>query len=274
MVRAVARLSKIYWNPECYPKDFEGAEQGWLPAAVLFASTYAYERAGAAPAYRTIAARALQTAGDGVARPDRAFAQRVWDRFEELARQAGVGVNPKRNPLNAAEAPGSIPLTRFIASLVDNDHNILTWSRTLIAADKAKDALEHLQTIRGIGEKIASFFLRDVARQYQLQETPGICFQPADIWIKRVAEIWSAALGRKVRGYGPSAELFVELADATGVRGSDLNAGAWVLGARLADGDLHELATSKDALQARLWRHIRCHEAAAGVLRALVADEG
>ena len=45
--------------------------------------------------------------------------------------------------------------------------------------------------IRGVGRKIASFFLRDTALRYQIEPaTDRHLLQPGDLWIRRFVECW------------------------------------------------------------------------------------
>ncbi len=77
MVRTIAALAEIYWHPDCFPKNFEEARSDWFVALVQFTAGYAYERQGAAPAYRALAKEVLQSAGGELERPDANFAPRA-----------------------------------------------------------------------------------------------------------------------------------------------------------------------------------------------------
>jgi hypothetical protein len=141
----------------------------------------------------------------------------------------------------------------------------------MIKSGDAEEATRKLRSIRGVGWKIAAFYLRDVARYYDLPEKPGWCFQPADVWIQRIAGHWGQMLSRNVAGYDAAARLFVDLAQAAGVRGGDLNAGAWVLGSQLLDRDLEEIICSEKGLQSCVDTNLRWNAAVSGVLERLRA---
>ncbi len=105
MVRTIAALAEIYWHPDCFPKKFEQARSDWLVALVQFTAGYAYERQGAAPAYRALAKEALQSAGGELERPDANFAPRAWNEFRRRAAEQDLAVNAKVNPLNDGGLP-------------------------------------------------------------------------------------------------------------------------------------------------------------------------
>ncbi len=140
----------------------------------------------------------------------------------------------------------------------------------MIERGEAELALSRLQTIRGVGPKIAAFYLRDVARFFELEEQPGWCFQPVDIWVRRIASHWGELLHRHVNNDRTAAELLAELASFAGVRGSDLNASAWVLGSQLLKGELQRVLTSEDDLTACLEYNLRRSAAVIQVLQPLV----
>jgi len=271
VVRTVAALADIYWHPDCFPKDFEHAQSDWLTALVQFTTRYAYERQGAPSAYRILAQEALLSAGRGLERPDTRFASRVWREFQDRAAKQDIAVNPKVNPLNDEGPASNVSSPCFVAALADSHHNILQWAKAMIERGDAEKALSRLQTIRGVGPKIAAFYLRDVARFFELEERPGWCFQPVDVWTRRTAYYWGELLHRGVRGDRAAAKLLAELAVAAGVRGSDLNAGAWVLGSQLLDAELRGVLASEDSLTACLANNLRWSAAIVQILEPLVS---
>jgi hypothetical protein len=270
VVRATARLAEIYWHDDCFPKEFKAAERGWLPALVQFTAGYAYERQGAAPVYRTFARESLTAAAAGLGAPTASLPEAVWQDFVRRAQQLSVGPNGKVNPLAWSKNSRKVSSVEFARTLRDEGFSILRWAARMVREGHAEAATTSLRGIRGVGWKLAAFYLRDVARFYALAEEPAWCFQPVDVWIRRIAGFWAARTGRSVASDNDAATVFVDLARAAEVRGGDLNAGAWILGSQLLDGELEDIVCS--------WRHFsRCmtanhrwNEAISSVLRPLM----
>lgn len=241
IVQATAQLAEIYWHRDCFPKEVESAERGWLPALVQFTAGYAYERQGAAPAYRDLARKSLAATGGGLSAPTSALPKATWQEFSRLADNAHVRPNWKVNPLAWSKDSGKVSSVQFALSLKAEEHNILRWAADVARGGNAEAATTALRSIRGVGWKLAAFYLRDVARFYSIDEEPAWCFQPVDVWIRRIAKCWAARINRSVVNDNDAATVFIDLAHAAEVRGGDLNAGAWVLGSQLLDGDLDDV---------------------------------
>jgi hypothetical protein len=264
MAKRVAPLADIYWSPDCFQKEFEAATRGWLAALTQFVAGYSFERAGAPPIYRTYAREALTRAGEGVTQPTTALAAEVWKEFQALAQAKGHGTNPNVCALHPAKGTRKVTAVEFIATLPSHGFNIFTWATDMLATSRAEHAVGELRRIRGIDYKIATFYLRDVVRAASLDEKgagPGWCFQPIDVWVRRAAETWGSLAGRSVTDYWTAADLIVDLADAAGVSGGDLNGGTWILGSQLvdrnADPDLSRTLVSSAALEECLTASVR-----------------
>lgn len=141
----------------------------------------------------------------------------------------------------------------------------------MLREGNAEAATSALCGIRGVGWKLAAFYLRDVARFYAIGEEPAWCFQPVDVWIRRVANCWAGRIGRSISSDDDAASVFVDLASAAGVRGGDLNAGAWVLGSQLLDGDLDDVVCSWSHFARCMEVNHRWNEAVSGVVCRLIA---
>jgi hypothetical protein len=254
--RVVATLSKVYWDRRCFVdrRAFGRASRAWLSALVQFVSGYSYERNRAPLAYRRISRDALLHAGHGLLVPHGKFVQATWTRFEKLARADGLQTNPIVDPL----APPSALLTSataFVAHLKSDGFNILRWARRLLRTGQASLAVEALREIRGIGPKLATFYLRDVAWHFDLESRCGDrrCLQPVDVWIERAVAAWA---GQPISGgYWRKASVMVEVADAAGVSAVDLNAGAWILGSQCQPGSLSTLLRNPRELRRCLRRN-------------------
>lgn len=264
MARRVAGLADIYWAPECFPKAFDAAKENWLAALTQFVGSYSFERQGAPPIYRTYARQALESTGAGLAQPSASFARAAWSEFQRLAHANKHGTNEKVCALFPGKGTHKITAIEFVAGLGSHGHNLLAWATEMLATTRAEDAVRELLRIRGIHYKIATFYLRDVARAAKIDEKkagPRWCFQPIDVWVRRAAMAWASPSGRVITDYWSAAEIIVDLADAAGVSGGDLNGGAWVLGSQLADRssdpDLTRTLSSAASLEDVLAANVR-----------------
>lgn len=93
---------------------------------------------------------------------------------------------------------GKIGKARDVEMLIDilefisrnTEKNIVVYSASRIKEGEIKKHYKELQTIRSIGPKIASFYLRDLTCLYELEkfltEDDLILLQPIDTWVKKV----------------------------------------------------------------------------------------
>ena len=103
----------------------------------------------------------------------------------------------QRNPLQEALSKGEvnnrydrllvISTLAFLQTLPEN--NIISWT---IKQKRLKDVYEQLNKLFAVGDKIASFYLRDVVDIFKLREVVKkqgneIYVQPIDTWVRQVA---------------------------------------------------------------------------------------
>jgi hypothetical protein len=151
--------------------------------ALKFLLSYAFGgRAGAPKSYWTVALYCVEQfcKGDN---PEK-DAARIWNEFKRRVTKA----NPDRNPLNSEKKGPAVLLFDF------------TEVHSLLSQGKTQDAFDHLRAIRGIGPKIAAFFLRDVADFYGLYQPSwnaeqNFYMQPIDVWLEKVAQFLAIANG-------------------------------------------------------------------------------
>jgi hypothetical protein len=189
---------------------------GEREAIELFLRQYAYERLGASADYSRAAAQAVRSC-PGL------NPERVWATFKGLVDGA---VNPKVNPL-AHTQPEREPCC-LLCALHDGSgyRNLVTATRDALAEGQVQRVHAELRSIRGVGLKIASFFLRDVAIRYGIELGQNReLLQPVDRWILRFAQMLDDKLPRSaVSQWMVSNARSPELA----------NAGMWYFGARIA----------------------------------------
>jgi len=71
------------------------------------------------------------------------------------------------------------------------NRNIVPYSCAEIRAGRIKQHYASLLGIRQVGDKVASFYLRDLVSLYELSgfidDASAFCLQPVDVWVRRIA---------------------------------------------------------------------------------------
>ena len=128
---------------------------------------------------------------------------------------------------------------KFIAQdLKENDYSILKHSIQKIEKHKMQELHNELTKIRQIGDKTASFFLRDVVAVFnltkELEESDYVFLQPVDTWVRQISKKL-----KLVPDNGCSDERLKEIIVKTcldnGSSPIKFNQGIWYLGARSLD---------------------------------------
>src|SRR5205807_1553329 len=149
-------LSPLYWA-QFQESGWEYYEKDPSPrsALTLFLGGYAFERRGRAENYPHAALAAVQEA-------DSLDPQGLWESFEELL--AGQPLNRNLNPLRHIGSANCDCVGCVLASEPEQD--IVVLIHQLLSSGNTRKAFATLNRIRGVGAKIASFFLRDVADRH------------------------------------------------------------------------------------------------------------
>ena len=119
-------------------------------------------------------------------------------------------------------------------NLKDYDYNILNWSVDAIRTNRCSEAFHAMTGIHAIGDKLATFYLRDVTLVSDLEPTirpeSYKYLQPIDTWVKQVTDAIgiTEATDRKI----PVVKEKI-IACCLEARVSPLlfNAGSWMIGA-------------------------------------------
>ncbi len=168
--------------------------------------------------------------------PSSTDAKFIWTHYQKLAiekyklinPQGDAKVNPFRNPMN--EDGGVINL------LASKDiNNLALYVKDLLERNKVEEAYEFIKKIRGVKQKISSFYLRDIAYLTAIDETKtddSFLLQPIDIWIERILEIIFPTIKFKCRQQKRKA--IIELCNEAKVSAIAFNQGAWEFGSRIA----------------------------------------
>lgn len=206
-----ARYQKPLW--EKYTRYLEDP----LDAILIFLEGYAFERQGRNPSYSHVAVEAIEGVKDSPLR--RNFPQTVWHKFSEFF--ANKGLNIKANPLFHTKK------LCCCVWCVTGTENLIKTSKEAIARSQIKEAWEKVKRIRGVGPKIASLFLRDVAVQFELAPSQDRwLLQPVDIWVRRAVFL----LNRNKMKDGDVARWLVTNCDEPELA----NQGIWYFGAQIA----------------------------------------
>lgn len=128
-----------------------------------------------------------------------------------------------------------ISILGFISKI--NDRNIVKYSISRIQNGNIIDHFNELQTIRSIGPKCSSFYLRDLSCIFPLDEAIKeedlIYLQPIDVWVKKVA--LKVEIINKGENETEIRKNIVGACLKSGVSPTKFNQGAWYLGSNSFD---------------------------------------
>jgi len=248
-----ANLFRSYFfKDESFKNQFHDNYQ----ALVCFFEHYAYQRQGApATTYSEIALKALKNRFHGSLRfVTIKDARAIWKDYQKIARDEynDLGVNKTHNPMRSDKGLLAIIARKNIA-------NLASHVKGMIQNNQTREAHELVMDVRGIGTKIASLYLRDIAYLGRIPEN-GIkdqCYlQPVDTWIKQTLSI---IFGNKKQAFlKKQQEMIIRLCEAANVSPIAFNQGAWLLGSQIA-GDystFEQLAKGQNA-KAIIKEHIK-----------------
>lgn len=150
----------------------------------------------------------------------------VWSEFKQICEKRGYGINRR---LNEGVVKGLVKLAKIAKSL---NFNPFKYLASKIESDTLS-AFLILRNIRGIGDKIASFILRDMVTILDIEEKIDsqyqILLQPIDRWVHGIAiYLWS-----DLRGRAPSWAIALKIVTKCKEYGRSparFNQGAWMYG--------------------------------------------
>ena len=228
---------------------------------------YAYQRQGASPAYAPAARRVIRELGKQRAswgQDD--LAQQAWCLYRKQLEDRPP--NEKNNPMcprgTFYETKRGEHKTRQQCmiefaqeELSGADYNIVRWAEKQLKTGNVRPAHKALKDISGVGDKIASFFLRDVAWVYGIEpDWSRELLQPIDVWVRRYVHHWSRDDHPSDKG---CARWIVEHSLKAKVSPEKVNAGMWYFCARVA-GDkrtLWRLLDDVAAMQTETEHHVK-----------------
>lgn len=219
---------------------------------------YAYARNVAPPAYSKIAHKCISEKYQngnkwGDLKQGQNDAEDLWKEYKRIAKN--LKVNDTHNPMNVN---GGV-----VAQLASSGiPNIAVYVKGCIKGGNTAGAHKFIKDIRGVGEKIASFYLRDIAYLADDLDEKNIpsdlyLLQPMDTWLKQTFRIlFNSNVPEKLQ---EGQELIVELCKQSKVSSVAFNQGAWVLGSQVAGefGRLEEALNNHGYAQEIIQDHIK-----------------
>lgn len=199
-------------------------------AASMFLEGYGFERQGRNPSYSPAAADAIK---NSVIPSD--FPRTVYKEFSNLL--GNKGLNEKNNPLchQISISTPTNPCDCIWCSL--GKDNIVLSSKTDLENGQIGKAFDRLRKIRGIGNKISSFFLRDLAIEYDLGDLIPYqdrwLLQPIDVWVRRIVQ----SLSERTISDKQIAQWVVDICKEANQNPEQCNQGMWYFGAKIAGSD-------------------------------------
>ncbi len=240
IARLLQKVSPVYQNYFLCRKIFREQFENGYEALICFLENYAYERQGAAAAYSKIALKCVSSKYQNglIWRvPTRDDAKELWEHYRKIAKSdynllddktGKAKVNETRNPLTV---DGGI-IDRLASC---NTLNMAVRVRDLISCGDTSGAYNFMTEIRGIGVKIASFYLRDIVYLARLDEgnvSNLHLLQPMDTWLEQTLKIlFSCEVPKNLQ---EKQRLIVNLCRESVVSSISFNQGAWVLGSQIA----------------------------------------
>jgi hypothetical protein len=233
-----------------------GADRDPRAALALFVSFYAYERQGSSPNY-------ARAAVDAVIRSPELSPPAVWREYKRLLQD--INLNVANNPLSPKGTPFARKggerktwqpsIIEFTAS-APSRRNLLTWAHEQLASGRMREAHSDLCGVNGLGPKIASFFLRDVATMHRLEpDSDRQLLQPVDVWVRRLAKLTCG------RGDLPNdstcAEAVVDASLAAGVSPERVNQGMWYFASQVCGSS--EYVAVRIIQEGSIWQSVEDH---------------
>jgi len=214
------QVSKLFFEDLQRPlwKNYPNHLSDPVEALALFLEGYAYERNVSPKSYKSTAAATVMEL--------RTLEQpRLWEEYASRLRSSGKKPNPQCDPLYHTDLKCSCVVCMF------GKDNIVRLAKEGLEAGNIRGVHRKLDSVRGIGGKIASVFLRDVAVYFGLTKylknvEDRWLLQPVDLWVRRTVSILARAHSMNDK---EMAQWIVENASEP----ERANQGIWYFGSRI-----------------------------------------
>lgn len=232
----IKRLKRIVAASPFYsdimPKELLSDEYTSLK---VFLNSYAHERNVSVRKYADLACLTISNLYQGEITNIRDDdPEKAWEIYKSLRddKYPKIKLNKSHNPMN--EDNGVLRVMK--------DHKIIHLSKFLvdqIKNDELKKAHKILMKIRGVADKIASLYLRDLVTSAKIDENTlndTYLLQPADIWVDRGLEL---LLEKVPKNMVKKQKAIDKLCKTHNISGIEFNRGCWFLGSKIADDKDH-----------------------------------
>ena len=235
-------------------------QEGPWDSIRLFLLGYAFEHQGTAQDFGPAAADAVAELRERIL--GLPAAEEAWNAF---AKKLGDRLNHAVNPLcpsrtsytrKGAARHTKKPSVVELAAETLAGQSLVAWARDQIKEGATRRAHGNLCGINGIGRKIASPFLRDVAVSLDLSARDNdsrSLIQPIDVWVRLVARALS---GQPKPDDADCAEYLAQSFS----RSERLNQGIWYFCTKVADSSRYvvtRLLADESAFRFRVRQHVR-----------------
>ena len=240
-VKALSKIAHVYTEGLLYDNKYKQQFQNGYQALKVFLDTYAYARQGAAAAYPQIAHECIAEFYDNGQKwhtPTSKEADKLWKLYKNkallfgLVKENKARVNEQRNPMSPRK--GIIKILALEKLPADN---IACYIRNNLNKKNVHNAHKFLLSIRGIGDKIASFYMRDIAYFAKIDGNSlgekMYLLQPIDTWLNQILLILFKS--HTPKNLNMKQKLIMKLCREAGVSTISFNQGAWLFGSQIAE---------------------------------------
>lgn len=229
------RLNEYYWETVQERHDLAGLtgfENDNRLNSLLHFLDYAYERQGSPRIYRDKAKEVIENNAELLFAKN---SRKIQTRYKESLEKAGyTKLNLKNNPITES-AHGSVSVLDFFSRI--DGRSIAEWAQHTAIETAHND----LTAIKGIGPKIASFYLRDIyllsEKSVEVADECKYFLQPIDVWTRRAAEVYAEIVPEmqlsKYKDYRHNAETIIAIEAKYGLKTGEANIAFWTLGASI-----------------------------------------
>jgi len=239
----VENMLKPRWK-----EDFKNHFEDPWKSLMLVVSTYAYEKAGPVGPYRKPALEVLEWARENenynFDECNSEIAKKISDEYKKRLKNRNVKPNSARNPLLIGDSRKR-SIIEFAIDIWRNDDSNETFTKhfaNTVKEGNIKEAYNEIRGnrkfggIRGMGEKIASFFLRDLTVflcindnniNLSSDENERWRLQPIDRWVSRIFNFLMDDENISDRNI---ANKIVECSTSEDINPERVNMGMWLYG--------------------------------------------
>lgn len=234
--------------------QYPSLEQDPKEALAFFLRSYAFEREGGAPDYAAAAAEVALSSSSSPVSAWNAFCKALEGRALNHACNPMCPKDTKHERGGETVRTSQLSIVQFVLA-EGQARNLVAWARERLHEDDAVSAHADLCRVQGVGDKIASFFLRDVATMYDIHVTAHRhLLQPIDVWVERCTLV---LCGSAPSAAEDCARAIVTLATEAEVCPESVNQGMWYFATQVCHSSRY--AFEQKLGRGTLWRDVEQH---------------